>query len=143
MTAGKPGASGSHIGLIAWVAPNPFGETAAYLLLHPRDQLTAQRLPDLADGLGMLPADRAADIPRIGTDHLFVLLAEHRFEMRSEQGVLVEHIVSDDWLAAARERRYVVLAIGRELMEGEEIRGQVAAYLARRDRLLAGIVNLV
>ena len=143
MTAGKPGASGSEIGITAWTAPNPFGETCAYLLLHPRDDLTAERLPEIAAGLGMLPASRSSDIPRIGTDHLFLLLAKSRFQVRSADTVLVEHVVSDDWLAAARERRYAVLAIGLDRMVDEESRSGVADYLAHRDRLLAGLVLMV
>lgn len=142
VSAGKPGASGSEIGLTAWVGRNPFGERAAYLLLHPRDPETQRRLPQLGTDLGLLPVDQASDIPRVGTDHLFLLLGPHRFQLRSEETVLVEHVVSDDWIEAARDLRYVVLAIGRDPMEGEEFRGQVASYLEAKDRILAGLVNL-
>lgn len=141
MSAGKPGATGAEIGITAWTAPNPFGEVSPYLLLHPRDDTSVRRLPEIAADVGMLPASRSSDIPRIGTDHLYLVLSPHRFALRSQEAVLIEHIVSDDWLAAARERRYVVLAIGIDPIQDEESRGEVMDYLAHRERIFAGLVS--
>lgn len=130
------------IGLTAWLAPNPFGETSAFLLLHPRDDATAAQLTTLALEMGLAHLDGPSDIPRIGTDTLSIVLSDTSFQVRTADTVLVEHIVSADWLDAARQRSYIVLAMGSERMADEESSESVRAYLSRHDAVSAGIVQL-
>lgn len=130
------------IGVTAWSAPNPFGEQTAFVLVHPRtmpdDGVLAQAVAEL--GLKRLDAD--GDILPIGTDTLYASLRALKVELCTGRGVWLDHPVTDEWTGNAIGRRYIVLAIGTLPLDGDADAAAIAAYLANRATIHAGLVKI-
>lgn len=126
----------------AWSAPNPFGEPTAFLLVHPTNGPDDGALAGAVARLGLKRLDADGDILPIGTGELYASLRALRVELWAPEGIWLSHPVTDEWMGRAVARRYVVLAVGAEpLPEGADA-DAIAAYLADRRSVHAGLVRI-
>jgi hypothetical protein len=130
------------IGAAGWVAPNPFGEPTAYILVHPIDGVGGDELGTTAQGLGFKRLDAEGDIMWVGTDTLLAALRAMQVEFWSGDSIWVRHAVTDDWTGAAIARRYVVLVIGTAPLTADPDGSAIAAYLSNRESVHAGLVKI-
>lgn len=127
-----------------WVASNPFGEATAFLLLCPAGEKDLAVMPDIAAALGLLRTDHERDIPWVGTDFLAWRVNNNaELELRVGERVWLSSPVTEAWAAEAHRRRYLVLAIGREVYPFDSRDAElVASYVQQPDRIFAGLVKL-
>lgn len=137
-----PPPSDSRIGLTAWTAPNPFGEPAAYLLVHPLVGAPGTVLSEAVDELGLKRIDESGDILPIGTDTLYASLRGMQVELCTADGVWLSLPVTDDWTGNAIGRRYIVLALGTTPLASDADAEAISAYLADPESVYAGLVKI-
>lgn len=132
----------STIGVTAWSAPNPFGESTAFLLVHPTVESDDGLLSLAIAGLGLKRLDDAGDILPIGTDVLYASLKALRVELCRPQGVWMSHPVTDEWIGNAIGRRYIVLAVGTTPLADDADAHAISAYLADKENVYAALVKI-
>ena len=128
---------------ITWIAPNPFDEPTAYLLLHPPSGGGAldDGVRRAAAELGLRRLDREAEMMWVGTDALAASLRGDRVELWSRSRSWWSQSVNDDWTGTAIARRYIVLTLGTVPLLGEDATA-VSAYLRHSDRVYTGLVKI-
>jgi hypothetical protein len=129
---------------VTWTAPNPFDESAAYLLLHPVSATSApgDGVRQVADGLGLRRLDREAEMMWVGTDVLAASLRGERVDLwNGARSSWWSQWVTDEWTGAAIARRYIVLAMGITPLLDKDAKA-VSAYLRHSDRVYAGLVKI-
>jgi hypothetical protein len=132
----------ANIGIVAWIAPNPFGEPTAYLMVYPTEDVGTEELASTAKSLGLRSLDTAGDIMWIGTDTLVAALRAMQIELWTGDKIWLRHTVTDDLTGAAIARRYAVLVVGTAPLDAEPDAEAIAAYLSERQRVFAGLVRL-
>lgn len=130
------------VGSALWVAPNPFGEPTAYLLVHPRSDAAAPPLGAVAGTLGLKRIDEPGDILPVGTDVMVAALRGLHVDLWAGDRRWLELPVGDSWTAAAVGRRYIVLVIGSEPQDEVADADQIAAYLGEPGRVRTGLVKI-
>lgn len=130
------------IGVAAWSAPNPFGEPTAYLLVHPVDAAADETLTAAITALGLKRLDADGDILPIGTDTLYASLRGLRVELCTDDEIWLSRPVTDGWTGNAIGRRYIVLATGTRPLPDDADAEAIAAYLADRENVYAGLVKI-
>lgn len=131
-----------RIGLTAWWAPNPFGETTAFVLVHPVDGPDDGTLAEAISGLGLKRLDADGDILPIGTDTLYASLRAMQVELCGADGVWLSHPVTDEWTGNAIGRRYIVLAVGTTPLAEDADASAISTYLAEREHVHAALVKI-
>ena len=132
----------ASIGTAAWIAPNPFEEPTAYIMVYPTGDAGTEELTTTAQSLGLRRLDTEGDIMWVGTDTLVAALRAMQVEFWAGDTVWLRHAVTDDLTGAAIARRYVVLVIGTTPLRAEPDGEMIAAYLSDRHRVHAGLVKI-
>ncbi|WP_315584565.1 hypothetical protein [Actinomyces viscosus] len=144
--------------VISWVATNPFGEAAAYLLVIFSES-TRLDLREQASNLGLKALDAGGEMTIIGTDALSISLQGPQVAAHREGRIWFTHPVADTWTAAAIARRYIVLVMGDQpwpprgrdssaLSDNDPVSGErtsardVSSYLRDHDNLFTGLVRV-
>jgi len=131
-----------RVGVVDWLASNPFGEPTAFLLLHPLVP-GSSALAVLAGELGLSSIDNRQDMPRVGTDTLVGRLSDSGAELRRQEDVWIRQAVDDRWLTAARDRGYIVLTVCTHMLESDAGASRsMVEYLSHRKHVHAALVNV-
>ncbi len=134
------------IGSSLWVAPNPYGEEAAFLLLHPEADEgaaapTRERLALLAQRLGLRDVAASGEIPILAGDGIRVALRGAVATLWLGERQWLTFQVPDVWTSAALARKYVVLVIGENAAPAELDAEQVSTYIRQAAGLHLGLVR--
>jgi hypothetical protein len=132
----------ANIGIVAWIAPNPFGEPAAYLMVYPTEDAGSEELACSAKSLGLRSLDTEGDIMWVGTDTLVAALRAMQIELWATDKIWLRHTVTDDLMSAVIARRYIVLVVGTAPLDAEPDAEAIVAYLSDRQRVFAGLVRI-
>ncbi len=130
------------IGIAAWVAPNPFGEPTAYLMVYPTEDVGREELAATAKNVGLRSLDTEGDIMWVGTDTLAAALRAMQIELWAHDKIWLRHTVTDHLTGAAIARGYVALVVGTVPLNAEPDAEVIAAYLSDRQRVYAGLVRV-
>lgn len=145
MQDGREG-TGYQVGSVLWVAPNPFGESTAYLMLYPEsDQVSddaKDSLKELSKTLGLKKFDEDGDIPFLGKQVLEVGLHGTLATLWAGDHEWLTVAVSDQWTAQAIARRYIVLVVGSSPHARSMDAEQIADYLRASEGIYLGLVRI-
>ena len=136
----SPQVAPHNVNTFSWTAPNPFGESTAFLLLTPGDEETVAELQAAVEQLGLKPIGFSGDMPWVGTDILAVALRGPVADFWSGDHSWLKVQVSDAWTGDAIGRRYVVLAAGSQITGDEMSSQEISRYL--QGSVHAGLVKI-
>lgn len=139
-------AAEENLAATLWVAPNPYGQETAYLLLYPdspsRPGHDNSQVSALADSFGLEPMAESREIAFVPTDTLCVALQGAVATLWAGDRKWLTFPATDEWTGRAIARRYIVLVMGSAPHIGEIGAEQIARYLSNAAAIRLGLVRI-
>lgn len=130
-----------EVSAVTWIAPNPFGEPTAYLLVHPVGLAGVDGLLEAVQGFGLRRLDTGAEMMWVGPDTLVAALRGDRAGLWRGPDLWWSQPVTDEWTGTAIARRYIVLVVGDEPLVDDDAAG-LSTYLGRTEHVHAGLIKI-